>query len=311
MVLLARPAFAQPSPALSVSRGPGADDCPDAEGLSARIAFIRGAAAPADEDGYRVSFMRSTEGLRAEIASAESSAPRVLNDAASNCAALAQATSVTLALLFDADAQSRAPAPAVPAALAPAAPARTDPESAPAAPKAPSASEPSTLGARVGAAAGVLGGVTAALSPLISLELELHGTRWRAIAGASFAPGVTHALAPGRVQQALFAASLHACFAPWSNGALQLDLCASGMVGRVHARAQGFDESTDAARAWPAFGLELRLGRAPSALGLELSAALLVPLLRQDFAIDNVGIAYESTPVALMLALRGALGWSF
>jgi hypothetical protein len=113
----------------------------------------------------------------------------------------------------------------------------------------------------------------------------------------------------------LLAGSLHACIAPLARTGSQarwrIDLCPGAWLGALHARASGFDENGDSTRLWSALALDARIAHVPSALGAELAITLLIPLRRQDFAIDNVGVAYASWPAALLVTLRGALGWAW
>jgi len=305
-VALSGHALAQPvSSPLSVSRAPGADDCPDAEGLLAQIEAIRQGPSRADQPAYRIAFARDDAGLRAEIISEQSAASRVLSDASPACAALAKATAVTLALLFDADAQALAEAEAHPPAPVPVpAPIPREPEAA----ATDTEASPLARGISLGLGGGVLSGVVGSLAPALAVEASLRIDAFRAMAGFLFAPGPRHELGPGSVREQLAAASLHACLAPWRSASWRFDVCGAGVAGAVHGSARGFDESDEATRAWLGLGLDLRFASVPDPIGAELSAALLVPLRRQDFAVDNAGIAYEAQPLALLTTLRITLG---
>jgi len=43
--------------------------------------------------------------------------------------------------------------------------------------------------------------------------------------------------------------------------------------------------------------------------GLELATSALIPLRRHDFSIDNLGVAYASWPIALLLSVRAFGAW--
>lgn len=293
--LLAGPLLAQPAPPLSVSRGQGADDCPDAPGLLARIEEIRKIPPRADQPPYEVTFARDDHGVYSQITSAQTGAERVLTDASPDCAALAQATAVTLALLFDAHAHAPEP-PATPAQV----------ESPPPLPVAPPAHDPADehrFIANYGV--GGLAGVIAPLAFAPSLELGYAYGSWRASLGGLYVFPMSHALGSGRVVQSLYATSLLGCFAPWRHALWRFDLCTGVLAGAVRGVARGFDDPRKAARGWLAPAVEARVGRLPDRFGAELSLALFIPVTRHDFAIAGAGIAYASSPIALLISLHG------
>ena len=87
------------------------------------------------------------------------------------------------------------------------------------------------------------------------------------------------------------------------------------MLRRVRGRAArprgGYTRNESATKPWLAWPLEVALASTPAPLGFELGATLLLPLRRQDFAIDDVGVAYESLPAGVLLSLRGVGLWAF
>jgi hypothetical protein len=98
-------ARAQTVTALSVERGPGAEECPDAVTLDQRIATIRGRASAAGGARYDIGFARTLDSFTATIRSGPNGeSQRTLEGRGPSCTALAQATAVTLALLFDSEA---------------------------------------------------------------------------------------------------------------------------------------------------------------------------------------------------------------
>src|SRR5882724_4815031 len=101
--LLCRPASAQSPDSIRVERQPGAEDCPDTAALTSRVAALLGR--PSDlQTPYLVSFARTPQAFTAAIRAADQSATvRRLSARESNCAALAHATAVALAVLLDAD----------------------------------------------------------------------------------------------------------------------------------------------------------------------------------------------------------------
>ena len=311
MLALASHAAAQPVP-LSVSHEPGADDCPDALDLLARIERIRGAPPRVDQPAYRVAFTRDAAGLHAVISSSESAGERLLDDAALQCSALAQATAVSLALLFDADARARGTArlsavtpAATPAATPSVTPASTAPQASAAAYGQPDLSAPR---ASIALAGGALLGVTRPLAAAFGLELGLDKGRFGLRVAAHYAVPQDLDFASGEVREALLAGSLEGCFAAWSSAGLRLEGCAGGILGALRAEAEGYAEDRRRTRLWSALAFDARFGLVPDPLGASLVLALLVPLRRQDFAIDGAGVAYASEPLAVLLSLRVTFG---
>jgi len=295
----AAPLLAQPAP-LSVSRGPGADDCPDAPGLLARIEEIRKSPPRADQPLYRIVFARDAAGLQARIVSEQGPAERVLSDASQDCAALARATAVTMALLFDADTRALEEAAAAPPPAPPPAVRTQDVIVA-----KDYVIEPARWTFHIGG--GIAIGVVAPLAPAFVMELDHTVGRFRGSLGFVFLPKTEVELDPGSVQQALGALTLGGCWAPWQRALWRFDACGGGWIGGFHAVARGFDETRDVTRFWPALAFDLRFARMPAgsdAFGGELVATVLLPVDRQDFAIENAGVAYEAPPIALQLTLR-------
>src|SRR5882757_2173176 len=100
LLTLGANARAQGAQALSVEREVGAEDCPDVDTLSARIAGIRGRAGSSSSTSYAVSFSHTADTYTAVIRSGPNGeSQRVLEGHGVGCAALAQATAVTLAFL--------------------------------------------------------------------------------------------------------------------------------------------------------------------------------------------------------------------
>jgi hypothetical protein len=243
--------------------------------------------------------------LHAQILSEQGPAERVLSDASPDCAALARATAVTMALLFDADTRALEE----PAATPPPAPppqVRTQ-DVIVAKDYVP---DPKRWSFHVGG--GIAIGVVAPLAPAFAMEIDLTVWRFRGLFGFIFVPKTTIELEPGSVQQSLGALTLGGCWAPWQRELWRFDACGGGWFGGFHATARGFDETREVTRFWPALAFDLRFARMPSgkdAFGGELAATLLVPVDRQDFAVDNAGVAYEAPPIALQLTLRVLIGF--
>jgi hypothetical protein len=296
-------AWAESVEALSVERGLGAEECPDAVTLSQRIAAIRGRASAASGARYDIGFARTGNSFTATIRSGPNGeSQRVLEGL--NCTALAQATAVTLALLFDSeadDAGNEVPkAPPVPARPPPK---RERPLAdlvlVPVREHRPTAVEGTlSLGA-----AGLIG-VLRPLSPAVTGELGLQVARWRMGLGVLWNPKQTLVLAPGVVRESLQSGSARGCLALARTGASRFDFCAGLFVGVASAEAEGFTTAQRRTRPWLAIPLELSFSERAGSIGWEVSAAALGSLVHQDFSIDHLGPAYQSPRVAAMLSLR-------
>jgi hypothetical protein len=301
-------ARAQDAGALSVERGVGAEDCPDVDTLSARIANIRGRAGASNSASYSVSFSHTADTYTAVIRSGPNGeSQRVLEGHGLVCAALAQATAVTLALLFDSESESAAPPKPEPPPPPP--PKTPDPLSEPV-----PVGEPER-GARIDGtvslgAAGLVG-VLRSVSPAFIGDLGLHMARFRAGLGALWSPMQSFTLEPGTVHESLLAGTARTCFALTRAHGLSLDLCSGLFVGVMTAQADGFTRNDQRVRPWLAVPLELSLAELSGPVGWELSGAALGSLVHHDFEVDNIGIVYRSPRVGAMLSLRAVGLWSW
>jgi hypothetical protein len=302
-------ARAQGAEALTVERGVGAEDCPDTDTLSARIANIRGRAGASSSASYTVSFSHTADTYTAIIRSGPNGeSQRVLEGHGLVCAALAQATAVTLALLFDSESEG-APAP------------KPEPPPPPPPPKTPdSLSEPVRVekparGPRIDStvalgAAGLVG-VLHPVSPAFIGDLGLHVARFRVGLGVLWSPMQSYTLEPGTVHESLLAGSARTCFALVQSDGLSLGLCSGLFVGVMTAQAEGFTRNDRRVRPWLAVPLELSLAQLSGPVGWELSGAALGSLVHHDFEVDNIGTLYSSPRVGAMLSLRAVGLWSW
>ncbi|WP_437914663.1 hypothetical protein WME73_02950 [Sorangium sp. So ce302] len=319
-------ATAQTEPFLSVTRGAGAESCPDAARLIERVEQLRGRPETGASGSYVVEFTRDTDGFRASIRSG--SGARELRDRSRSCAGLEQATAVTLALLLDSDAREPAvrapeadagaePAPA-PEAAAPAseavAAAATSPPK-PAGPgggertgEAPSAGRTPT---RLTLAVGAIGlfGVVRPFAPALSAEVGIGGARLRATMGALWLVPQTLKHGPGELRETMLGGVVRACLAAAGSEALRFDVCSGLHAGWLKAAASGYTRNDVAEKMWLAVPLELSLARLSGPLGFDVSASALLPLRRSDFSVDGVGVAYSSPPVGALVSLRGVGVW--
>ncbi|WP_148313287.1 hypothetical protein [Sorangium cellulosum] len=337
MLAAAGTARARAEPFLSVTRGAGAEGCPDAARLIARVEQLRGRPETGAIGAYAVSFTRGDDGFRASIRSG--SGARELRDRGGSCAALEQATAVTLALLLDSDAReppSQAPeadaggetasgapamaagapataagAPAPSQASAAVPPARREPPGAGGGAREHEAPSPEGGATRLTLAAGAAGlfGVVRPFAPALSAEAGIGGARWRATIGALWLVPQTLRHGPGELRETLLGGAARVCFAAAGSEALRFDVCSGIHAGRLQVAASGYTRNDVAEEAWLAVPLELSLSRLSGPLGFDVGAAALLPLRRNDFSVDGVGVAYSSPPVGALVSLRGVGAW--
>jgi hypothetical protein len=286
---------------LEVARAEGAEDCPDSAALLAKVQSIRGSSA-AGWRPYTVRFSRTASLYAAAIQVAGAAGQeRKLTSTEADCGALAQATAVTLALLFDA----AAPPPAAPpSAIAAPAPTRSPP-----AEPTPASSRPWQLSLSLGAA--LLLGVVRPVAPLLDAEAGLTTPRWRFGLGALWVPRQTLDLPPGSVTETLWSAAARSCYAPLLFGAVRLEICAGVWAGAVHAAAHDFTSNEAHTRPFVALPAALSAAWLGDYVGVELNAGLLVPLTRNEFTIDGLHEAYQPAPLSAAIGLRvlGLMPW--
>jgi hypothetical protein len=291
-------AFAQ-ADTLSVQRAEGAEDCPDSAALLAKVQSIRGSSS-AGSAPYAIRFSREASMYAAAIQVAGAAGQeRKLTSTEAECGALAQATAVTLALLFDAAA---APPNAPPSAIAAPAPTRSPPAE-------PAPSRAWQLSLSLGAA--LLLGVVRPVAPLLDAEAGLLTQRWRFGLGALWVPRQTLDLPPGSVTETLWSAAARSCYAPLLFGALRLEICSGVWAGIVHAAAHDFTGNEAHTRPFVALPADLSAAWLSDYVGVELNAGLLVPLTRNEFTIDGLHEAYHPAPLGAAFGLRvlGLIPW--
>jgi hypothetical protein len=288
---------------LRVSRTSGAESCPDAVELGERVEAIRGQPAAAGA-AYEVRFDYDGQVFSAELRASVGPSVRTLESPAADCEALARATAVTLALLFDA---TPAPAASEPATEEPPpmAAATASPTVA-AAFVTPQRSEPARLGLGIGA--GVGSGILRPWSEVMSAELGLRVSALRFGVGVQWIPKQRLTLGPGSIELELIAVHTRACWAAFRTPWLQVESCAGVALGSIAARPNGFPGAESRVRTFAGLPLELAVGQAADHVSWELSAALLFVFRRTQFEIEGAGTAYDAPWLAAMFSLRAA-GW--
>ena len=241
--------------ALEVARETGAETCPDGADLLARVRALHAVVDDAAAVDYVVAFAREREGaFTAAIRKRSSGAERVLHDRSESCAALAQATAVTLALLLDPTAQSEERAqPAQRVEPTPSAePEQEEREHLGESEAISVESEP--IGAlTLALGAGGIAGVVRPVAPAFSAELGFDARDRRIALGALWVPPQTLDLAPGTIRAALWIGTVRACAAILP-GALRLEACTGLHAGVLHGQARGYsrnEEADELVLAWP------------------------------------------------------------
>ena len=295
---------AETPPILVVERGVGAERCPDAEAITAKVEQIRARPAVDAPNRYRVTLARTDDGFSATIRTDTSTGSvRTLEHSGANCAALGNAVALTLELLLDSDLEPKQkvdPPPPPPAKAV----------VATAAPPSPSVPPPPRDATFSLAAAG-LAGVLRPVSPALSADVGMRFAPLRVSAGALWGWPQTLTFGPGTVHERLLGGFARICVPAWQRGDLRLDACSGAIAGAITAEAEGYTENEQRTRSWIAVPFEAALASWSAPIGWELSLAGLLPLRRPDYTIEGLGTVYRSPPVGGMLSVRfiGIVPW--
>lgn len=288
-----------PAAVITVDRSERASDCPDSSALTQRVNAIAGSSAltvaPAPETRLRlhVEITAGDAGYAAEIrATGSRRGVRRIADIGRDCGGLADALAVTLAIIID---DERAePAEPVPA-----------PGPPPVFPRAPSPQpppEPLVWRPYVTAAATVGVLEKTAFGPALGVALDIG----RVIAGVDgfWLPARSFQLSPGESDISLLGSTAYACWNVPATSRLWLGACAHFSAGRLTGSAAGYSQNRSAARPWFAPGLGA-MGGGPISGALEWFAQgrLFVPLHRERFVIENVGVVHETPPLGGLLGI--------
>lgn len=298
---IVRAAAQSPAP-LTVTRGEGAESCPDLERLTGQVAKIAGGKPSEGASPYSVTFSRTPDGFEASIRSGGESA-RVLKDQGPDCSALEQATAITLALLRDSEQESllSEPKPS-PAEKRPPKPARA------AKPKR-SANATAAEGDRSVAwilsagGAGLLG-IVRPIAPALVIEAGAAFGRGRAHLGALGMLPQRLRLGPGTLRETLLSGVARGCVTAVPGSSIKLDVCSGAYLGQLQTDARGYTRNRSASKLWLTIPIELALVRSVRHFWGELSVSALIPLQSADFAIDGLGRAYDSPPIGALVSLR-------
>jgi hypothetical protein len=291
---------------LSVTRAEGAESCPDAEALREHVDRLRGHQATREPSAYRVRFSYHGGVFRADIRVGESPGARVLRDRRSTCASLEQATALTLALLLDSDASELPPEKNEPEPERP--PAVEQPPARDQGPAQPDRRKNATHFA-LSLGGGALFGVVQPVAPTVLGELGIGVNRFRTGIGVLWLPTQTREFGPGQLRQKLFSGVARTCLTAVQANQTRFDLCSGIYAGLLTVEASDYTRNGSADKAWLAVPLGFALATTSSPVGVEVAASALIPLRRNDFSIDNLGVAYASWPVGMLLSMRAVGVW--
>jgi hypothetical protein len=278
---------------LSVFRKPDASDCPESAAL-ARAVLALGSAPnqPTSQLRIEVTFERNDDGYSATVNSFGSKpGVRRLAMAGKGCEPLAEAVSVTLAVLLD-----LIPSPEKKQHT-------SDRETV--APTVENTSPPFVLemAARAGVAYGALG---PAISGVFSPGLRLSRERFQLLGSAFWNTPNSTDYRDGFVRVGLWGGGIDACFrlGPSDRTRLGFLPCAGFRLGRLSGKGVQFDENYQAAQTWVALNVS---GGARLALskkwGFVASLSAIVPAKRHSFSVSGAGTAFESQPLAGLLEI--------
>jgi hypothetical protein len=311
-----------------VLRSERALECPPEDEL-VRAALALGTA-PVQPAGEPVSIVVVFDGdgssLRALVSARGSkTGERELETEGADCAKLAEAVAVVVAVLLDlvppdtvASSELPREEPPEPPPPLPAPPPAPEPMPAPrparvvVPPRVPARTEPLVpwLRGEGGLAVGLLGGV---VSPWLGGAAGVRLGRWQlGLGGAWVGPrDVPFDPVPGtRIDLALAYGRGEGCL--WFADALRRDwdigVCAEFAAGVLTGAGRGFDNPETRHELWLAAGprADLRVGLS-RALSLRLAVAALVTLGRRTFVVRGYGDAFETPPVSGVLSVGPAL----
>ncbi|HEY3498419.1 MAG TPA: hypothetical protein VGK73_27185 [Polyangiaceae bacterium] len=295
---LSVPAAAEPPPLfeLSVVRTEGAGSCPSGNEFERRVSarLGRNPFTSAAEKVIEATLSQKEDRFRADIKLRDSAGlvegQREIDATGSDCGALAEATTLAIALTIDPDAAlSPAGAPGPVEVLPPLPPAPACP--APVCPKAPpcaSCPEPKTSSLRVGAVARAVlaGGLVPGAAPGFAVAAEAGSALLRAELGMVYLP--EQRTEDGEFAFGLTTALAGACAALPPFGVAELGLCAELQLGALHGVVFRLSPVEPGAQPWLAASASPRLRvHAGPALFFELGASAVIPLLDHEFQVQG------------------------
>jgi len=303
-----------PKAVLIVTRGEGAQDCPDSAALAERVRAVAGGNVVSAEPGsaafetwVQVAIARNFNGYSAQIStSGLRHGSRTLEDVGPSCASLADAVAVTLAIFLDPYASAPPPnavSPAVRSVRPPASKA-DEPREAP---------HPSPFS--VAASAGVTINVLEHAMPLLTAHAGLQlRPRWSLSLGGGYVLTDATTSPGGEVELSLAYVDLGACGrALGESGGLRLNWCLAAMLGSLRGSGRGYENEFSKSSPWLAAGVGpdvvFPITRAFSWI---LTGQAVLPLVFNGFDVEANGSrsqAFRPSSVGglLSLGVRGDL----
>jgi hypothetical protein len=296
----AQPAALREVP-LVVQRAPAASGCSDANALAERVNTLVGrkALVAAADSGsgfaFDVQILKSEEGFTAIVLAAGRS--RQLEDPGPTCGSLSEALAATLAILVDADDTPPPSAPPPPPPRPAPAPVIVPPPTRP--PPPPSYGPRFLVSPIVAVSSGLSGVAVPALA--LAADVRVYGP-FSVLAGFTWTPSQSYELAPGHVDVQLLFGQLGACASTWRLfGSSRLGGCFQVNVGGIGGKGVGYLTTKEVVRPWTSFALTAMLD-VPIVdrffWSSRLSGFVVVP--QEGFQVDNVGVAFDPPPVALL-----------
>lgn len=301
VVLLARSAQADD---VRVERASGAEGCPDAASFGARVREGSDRAHEGEPTrDVTVRFERTTKGFRSSVLTSDGM-KRSLVDDASTCEPLAEATLLAVRMTLDLAASPPAPpvndVPAAPPAP-PAAVVAPETRDAREAPTTPRTKEPASVGLEVLASGTLALGVGSPLAPgfRAGAAATLGRGRWSLGVTGVVLSTQTREVGTGSVDIGVAGGGIEGCGRARALQAVVLALCGRAEALRLSGTAHGFARTEEHARPLLLGSL---LGRGqmriagPVAAYAEVGAV--VPIVRERFSIDRVGLVYDPPIIA-------------
>jgi hypothetical protein len=155
---------------------------------------------------------------------------------------------------------------------------------------------------------GALFGVVQTVAPTVQGELGIGVNRFRTGIGVLWMPRQARDFGPGQLRETLLSGVARTCLTAARRAQVRFDLCSGIYAGLLKVQARGYTRNDSADKAWLAVPLGVALTTS-SPVGVEVSASALLPLRRNDFSIDHLGVAYESWPVGMLLSMRAVGIW--
>ena len=266
------------SVSFDLSRGPGAERCPDRDALAAqvelRLAQPRESPHVPVADHVEIAVVRSGNNYVATISTLGlDSGTRRLVDTSQDCAGLAEALSLMLAMIADGRPLSAEKPPEVVAPIRP--------------------RRPWELGAGVLGAGSILG------APTLGYSVDVLWHPWPHVATGLMGiwmPSRSIERGPGATKVSVEAGLARGCWEilPFG-GRFFPSLCGEFGAGVLQGTGEGYLDAKSALRSWLAAGGSARAGiRIYKSLAMTAYAGCLFPLRNEQLTIGGIGQVYES-----------------